>query len=92
MPKSVNTNIVIHLLMFYVKCIRQARTQNANTSPCGLVFVFCVRMTQYAARLPDLGERENEENEKRANICKTTRRLFGNSSGAVGHAPFTISG
>lgn len=42
-------------------------------APCGLVFVSCVRMTQYAARLPDSGER-GERREKSANISKTARR------------------
>ena len=72
--------------MFYVKCIRQAHTQNANTSPYWLVFVFCVRMTQYAVRLPDLenGENgENEENETRANICKTARRYQHNRKESI---------
>ena len=53
MPEDIRIHINKHKLMFYVKMY----PAGATTKRTHFVFVFCVRMTQYATRLPDTRER-----------------------------------
>ena len=89
-----------NVLRLNVKIRYFSRYAEKRTNPAGahtrrkhvaLRACVCVLCSHDAVCCAPAGfERTGRTEKKSANISKTTRRLYENSSGAVGHAPFTI--